>query len=305
MIYTLTLNPSIDYLMYIDEIQAGKTNRSTREQMLPGGKGINVSRILNQFEVPNIALGFVGGFSGDFIREWLEKEGSSTQFIEISSPTRINVKTKGTSETEINGAGPVIDEEAIKQLRQQIQMMTSEDLIVLSGSKAQGLPEDFYLSLISLLKERGIPFIFDTASQELIESLPMAPLLVKPNQDELGDLFGVEINSLDDVVLYGKKLQELGAENVVVSLGGDGALFIDKERIVKADAPQGKVINTVGSGDSMIAGFVAGLQQGLPASQAFVLAVQSGSATAFKEDLAEKQDIDALNGAVGLSFLHK
>ena len=124
MIYTLTLNPSIDYLMYIDEIQAGKTNRSTREQMLPGGKGINVSRILNQFEVPNIALGFVGGFSGDFIREWLEKEGSSTQFIEISSPTRINVKTKGTSETEINGAGPVIDEEAINQLRQQIQMMT-------------------------------------------------------------------------------------------------------------------------------------------------------------------------------------
>jgi 1-phosphofructokinase len=273
--------------------------------MLPGGKGINVSRILNQFEVPNIALGFVGGFSGDFIREWLEKEGSSTQFIEISSPTRINVKTKGTNETEINGAGPVIDEEAINQLRQQIQMMTSEDLIVLSGSKAQGLPEDFYLSLISLLKERGIPFIFDTASQELIKALPMAPLLVKPNQDELGDLFGVEINSLDDVVLYGKKLQELGAENVVVSLGGDGALFIDKERIVKADAPQGKVINTVGSGDSMIAGFVAGLQQGLPASQAFVLAVQSGSATAFKEDLAEKEDIDALNGAVGLSFLHK
>lgn len=305
MIYTLTLNPSIDYLMYIDEIQLGKTNRSTREQMLPGGKGINVSRILNQFEVPNIALGFVGGFSGDFIREWLEKEGSSAQFIEISSPTRINVKTKGSKETEINGAGPIIDEAVINQLRQQIQTMTSEDLIVLSGSKAQGLPDDFYLSLIRLLKERDIPFIFDTASQELIEALPMSPLLVKPNQDELGDLFGVEIHSLEDVMLYGKKLQEMGAENVIVSLGGDGALFIDAERIVKADAPKGQVINTVGSGDSMIAGFIAGLQQGLPASQAFVLAVQSGSATAFKEDLAEKQDIDGLNGAVGLTFLHK
>lgn len=226
-------------------------------------------------------------------------------FIEISSPTRINVKTKGSKETEINGAGPIIDEAAINQLRQQIQTMTSEDLIVLSGSKAQGLPDDFYLSLIRLLKERDIPFIFDTASQELIEALPMSPLLVKPNQDELGDLFGVEIHSLEDVMLYGKKLQEMGAENVIVSLGGDGALFIDAERIVKADAPKGQVINTVGSGDSMIAGFIAGLQQGLPASQAFVLAVQSGSATAFKEDLAEKQDIDGLNGAVGLTFLHK
>ncbi len=304
MIYTLTLNPSIDYLMYIDEIHVGKTNRAKREQMLPGGKGINVSRILNQFEVENISLGFVGGFSGAFIREWLEKEGSATQFVDIQGDTRINVKTKGSKETEINGAGPIIDEEAMNQLRQQVQLMTSDDLIVLSGSKAQGLPDDFYLSLIDLLKERSIPFIFDTASQELLEALPMQPLLVKPNQDELGDLFGVEIQTMDEVVQYGKKLQELGAQNVIVSLGGDGALFVDNERIIKAEAPKGQVINTVGSGDSMIAGFIAGLQQGLPASQAFVLAVQSGSATAFKEDLAEKHDIDALNGAVRLTFLH-
>lgn len=304
MIYTLTLNPSIDYLMYIDEIIVGKTNRASREQMLPGGKGINVSRILNQFEVSNIALGFVGGNSGEFIKQWLQKEGTTTQFIEIEGNTRINVKTKGHQETEINGAGPVISEDATNQLRQQIQAMTSDDLIVLSGSKAQGLPDDFYISLITLLKERNIPYIFDTASQELLEALPMAPLLVKPNQDELGELFGTEIQNIDDVVTYGKKLHEMGAQNVIVSLGGDGALFIDGERIIKADAPKGNVISTVGSGDSMIGGFIAGLEQGLPASQAFVLAVQSGSATAFKEDLAEKADIDALNGAVKLNFLH-
>lgn len=304
MIYTLTLNPSIDYLMYIDEIAVGQTNRSRKEQMLPGGKGINVSRILNQFNVDNIALGFVGGDTGHFIKNWLEKEGSQTQFIEIEGNTRINVKTKGNPETEINGAGPVINEDEINQLRQQIQLLSSDDLIVLSGSKAQGLSDDFYMSIIQLLNERDISFIFDTASPELLEALPTSPLLVKPNQDELGDLFGVDIESIDDVVLYGKKLQELGAQNVIVSLGGDGALFIDEDRIVKADAPKGTVINTVGAGDSMIGGFIAGLEEGLSASQAFVQAVQSGSATAFKEDLALKEDIDALNGAVKISFLH-
>lgn len=298
MIYTLTLNPSIDYMMYVADLKLGETNRSQNEKMLPGGKGINVSRILNQFEIANKALGFVGGKNGEFITDWLTGEGSQHDFIQVADQTRINVKIKGSVETEINGRGPAVTPAQSAALLQQIQQLQATDTLILSGSKAQGLSPTFYLEIIAICQQQGIAFIIDTNSQELLAALAAKPLLVKPNQAELEAFFAAEITTTADVIKYGKKLHQQGAVNVIVSLGGAGALFIDADHILLAQAPTGQVVNTVGAGDSMIAGFVAGLQQGLATPAAFELAVQCGSATAFNEDLAKYADIMALNHQV-------
>ncbi len=298
MLYTLTLNPSIDYAMQIGEIEVGSTNYSKNEYMLPGGKGVNVSRVLNQLDVPNKALGFTGGFAGQFIEKWLAEEQADFDFIPVEGDTRINVKLKGERETEINGLGPVISAREMEELLDKISQLSDEDTLIISGSKNRGIPENFYLKIIQLLKENGATFVLDTNSKELLEALAYTPFLVKPNQAELGDLFGVKIESKEEAITYGKKLQEQGAQNVIISLGGDGAIFIDEVNIYMAAAPQGKVVNTVGSGDSMIAGFMAGIEKGCSKLEAFELSVQSGSATAFNQDLAKQNDIDALNKKV-------
>ena len=298
MLYTLTLNPSIDYMMQVDTIDFGATNYSEEEYMLPGGKGINVTRILNQLNVSNTALGFIGGYTGRFIEEWLTKEEATHHFIEVEGDTRINIKLKGESETEINGRGPIISEENSQKLFNQLENLTAEDTVVISGSKNRGLSETYYIDIIQLLAAKDVSFVIDTNSKELLEALKYRPLLVKPNQDELGDLFGVTIETVEDAIEYGQKLQEAGAQNVIVSLGGSGAVFIDENESIFAQAPQGQVVNTVGSGDSMIAGFMAGMEKGLSKVEAFILGVQSGSATAFNEDLANEEDITALNGQV-------
>jgi 1-phosphofructokinase len=295
MIYTLTLNPSIDYIMQMNQINLGATNYSNNEYMLPGGKGINVSRVLSQLDVPNKALGFIAGHTGNFIEDWLEKEEANYEFIPVKGQTRINVKLKGENETEINGNGPIITQENIQKLKQQISNLTSKDTLILSGSKNKGLPETFYNELIELCQKNQVSFVIDTNSKELLQALSAKPFLVKPNQAELGDLFGQEIQTKEDAIKYGKKLQEAGAQNVIVSLGGDGAIFIDNEQILIGKSPQGKVLNTVGSGDSMIAGFMAGIEREQSKEEAFKLAIQSGSATAFNEDLAKKEDILALD----------
>ena len=298
MIYTLTLNPSIDYIMPLEHLQLGATNYTQGEYMLPGGKGINVSRILNQLNVPNKALGFIGGYTGKFIEEWLEKEDAAYHFIPIEGQTRINVKLKGKNETEINGRGPIISEEEKQQLIKQIDQLTSEDTLVISGSKNKGLSETFYNEIIKICQKNQTSFIIDTNSKELLEALAARPFLVKPNQSELGDLFGKTIQTKEEAIDYGKKLQKAGAQNVIISLGGEGAIFIDDDQVIMADSPKGKVKNTVGSGDSMIAGFLAGIQKGKSKVEAFKLGVKSGSATAFNDDLATKEDIEDLNNQV-------
>lgn len=298
MLYTLTLNPSIDYVMKVEDIHFGATNYSNEEYMLPGGKGINVTRILNQLNIPNTALGFIGGYTGKFIEEWMTKEQADHQFIQVEGDTRINLKLKGDTETEINGRGPVISEENSKKLLKQIQQLTAEDTVIISGSKNKGLSETYYIEIIQLLEANNVSFVIDTNSKELLEALKYKPLLVKPNQDELGNLYGVKIESVEEAIKYGRKLQQSGAQNVIVSLGGSGAVFIDENQSFYAEAPKGQVVNTVGSGDSMIAGVIAGLEKGFSKLDAFKLGVQSGSATAFNEDLAKAEDILALDNQV-------
>lgn len=298
MIYTLTLNPSIDYIMPINQINLGATNYANNEYMLPGGKGINVSRVLSQLDVPNKALGFIAGHTGKFIEDWLEKEEANYEFIPVKGQTRINVKLKGENETEINGNGPNITQENIQKLKQQISKLTEKDTLILSGSKNKGLPEMFYNELIEICQKNQVSFVIDTNSKELLQALSAQPFLVKPNQAELGDLFNQEIQTKEEAIKYGKKLQEAGAQNVIVSLGGDGAIFIDEKQIFIGKSPKGKVLNTVGSGDSMIAGFMAGIEKGQTKEEAFKLAIQSGSATAFNEDLAKKADILALDNQI-------
>ncbi len=305
MLYTLTLNPSIDYAMEIGDIEIGATNYTKTEYMLPGGKGINVSRVLSHLEVPNKALGFIGGHTGKFIEDWLMEEQAAVDFVPVAGDTRINVKLKGEHETEINGLGPVISEGEMGELLEKIEQLTEEDTLIISGSKNRGIPEDFYLQIIEKLSKNGASFVIDTNSKELLEALAYKPILVKPNQAELGDLFEVTIETEEDVIEYGQKLHEKGAQNVIISLGGDGAVFIDDEVIYKADSPKGEVVNTVGSGDSMIAGFMAGITKGLSKKEAFELGVQSGSATAFNQDLAKKEDVYALNNQVKMRKVEK
>lgn len=298
MIYTLTLNPSIDYIMPINQINLGATNYANNEYMLPGGKGINVSRVLSQLDVPNKALGFIAGHTGKFIEDWLEKEEANYEFIPVKGQTRINVKLKGENETEINGNGPNITQENIQKLKQQISQLTEKDTLILSGSKNKGLPETFYNELIEICQKNQVSFVIDTNSKELLQALSAQPFLVKPNQAELGDLFNQEIQTKEEAIKYGKKLQEAGAQNVIVSLGGEGAIFIDEKQIFIGKSPKRKVLNTVGSGDSLIAGFMAGIEKGQSKEEAFKLAIQSGSATAFNEDLAKKADILALDNQI-------
>ena len=261
--------------------------------------------VLSQLEVPNIALGFIGGHTGKFIEDWLKAEQATVDFVPVAGDTRINVKLKGAHETEINGLGPVISEGEMGELLEKIEQLTDEDTLIISGSKNRGIPEDFYLQVIKKLRGNGANFVMDTNSKELLQAVAYEPLLVKPNQAELGDLFGVTIETQDEAIAYGQKLLEKGAQHVIISLGGDGAIFLSEEIVYKADSPKGNVINTVGAGDSMIAGFMAGMTQGLSKKEAFELSVQSGSATAFNQDLAKKEDVYALNKRVNIREVEK
>lgn len=303
MIYTVTLNPSIDYLVYLEELEIGALNRMQADRKLPGGKGINVSRVLRQLGMESTALGFLGGFTGSYIKEWLEGEGVHTDFTPVPEATRINVKLKAGIETEINGQGPTISPDQARQLLEKLKSLQPDDVVVLSGSKAPGLPEDYYQQLIDVITESGAHFVLDTTGAELLAALPAHPLLVKPNHIELAELFEAELSSTEDIVFCAQKLLERGAQNVIVSRGGEGALLVTEGGVYEASAPKGTVVNTVGSGDSMIAGFLAAYLQREDALAAFKQSVQAGSATAFQEDLAERADIEALADQVKISAL--
>ena len=296
MIYTVTFNPSLDYVIQVDKLVPGEINRTTHEAVYPGGKGNNVSVILSNLGHSSKALGFTAGFTGEALENMLKEFGCDTAFIRLpEGSTRINVKINAGEETEINGQGPVITEEAQQALFEQLDALKKEDILVLAGSIPNTLPSDIYERILEHLQGRGIHFVVDATKELLMKVLKYHPFLIKPNNHELGEMFGVTLKTRDEIVTYAKKLQEMGAKNVLVSMAGDGAILLTEDGIIyKAKPPKGKVLNSVGAGDSMVAGFLTGYLNTGEYEKAFRLGVVTGSATAFQYWLATKEDIVAL-----------
>ena len=296
MIYTVTFNPSIDYIVSVDDFQLGRTNRTTKEQMLAGGKGINVSTVLSNLGVENVALGFVAGFVGQELKRMALSQGLMCDFISLDSGcTRINVKMKDFDGTEINGMGPNIDSDAVEKLMNQLRKLKPGDVVVLAGSIPNMMSDSIYQDIMSELAPRGIQFVVDATKKLLLNVLAYRPFLIKPNNHELGEIFGVKLVTREDVVPYAKKLQEMGARNVLVSMAGEGAVLIAEDgQMFASPAPKGVLVNAVGAGDSMVAGFLAGYEKEKDYQHAFKMAVAAGSASAFSEQLATKEEILAL-----------
>lgn len=296
MIYTVTLNPSLDYIVSVEHFKLGLTNRTGFEQILPGGKGINVSIVLKNLGIASTALGFTAGFTGDEIIRELENTGISQEFIRLEEGiSRINVKLKSIDGTEINGRGPEIKKEQLKELTDRLCRLQRGDVLFLSGSIPVSVPENIYSTIMEQLKDKGVMIVVDATKDLLMNVLPYHPFLIKPNNHELGEIFGVELKTRQEVVPYGKKLQELGAENVLISMAGEGAVLITKQGTVyKKEAPKGKLVNGVGAGDSMVAGFMAGWLKKQDYEYAFHMGMAAGSASAFSENLATKAEIQAV-----------
>ena len=297
MIATVTFNPSLDYVVAVDDFHAGTLNRTTEEHIFPGGKGINVSIMLNVLGVQETtAYGFIAGSTGAILVNLLKEKKIKTDFIELEKGfTRINVKLRSVAETEINGRGPYIGTENLHVLHEKLDLLNSDDILVLSGSIPPYLPQTVYMDIMDRLQNKNMKIIVDATRDLFVKVLPYHPFLVKPNGEELGEIFHVQIASISDAIIYGKKLQNAGAANVLVSLGGKGAVLIDAEgEIYRAAAPKGKVLNSVGAGDSMIAGFIAGYLKKGSYQEALRLGICAGSATAFSEDLADTETVGAL-----------
>lgn len=296
MIYTVTFNPSLDYIVSVENFQLGITNRTSSELMLPGGKGINVSTVLMNLGIENKALGFVAGFVGDEIIRRLEEMGVQNGFIRIEEGvSRINLKLKSIDGTEINGQGPVISPEHVEELMKQLDRLGEGDVLFLSGSIPSSMPDDAYQKIMERLDGRGVQIVVDATKDLLLNVLEDHPFLIKPNNHELGELFGVELKTREEVIPYAKKLQEKGAVNVLVSMAGEGAVLIDaNEDVYMAPAPKGTLVNGVGAGDSMVAGFMAGWLEKQDYEHAFCMGVSAGSASAFSEHLATKAEIEAV-----------
>lgn len=294
MIYTLTLNPSVDYIVKLDSFQLGELHRTENEAKFPGGKGINVSRVLKQMETNSKALGFIGGFTGAYIEQFLEKENIETDFVKVVEDSRINIKLKTGQETEINAKGPDISKAAFSSLKDKIRQLNADDLLVLAGSIPGSLPKTTYEELVKICKETGAQFVVDAEGDLLKEVLKFKPFLIKPNHHELGALFDTVISSPEEVIPFGKKLVSMGAENVIVSLADQGAVFINKDNTLLANVPKGKVKNSVGAGDSMVAGFLAAYERTGDLKEAFRYSVASGSATAFSLGLCTKDQVAEL-----------
>lgn len=294
MIYTVTLNPSIDYIVRVEGLRLGSLNRMDSNLKLPGGKGVNVSRILNQLRIDNCALGFLGGFTGDFIQKWLEAEGSKSNFTNIADDTRINIKLKHGEETEINGIGPIINMAEIASFFEKFDVMKQGDIVVLSGSIPPSIGSDFYDQIIAKCEAMDVAFAIDTTGDSLLNTLRRGPFLIKPNHHELAELFGVTFSGIEDIIFYGKKCLELGAKHVIVSMAGDGALLFVEDKVYRSNTPIGAVNNSVGAGDSMIGGFIGTYTKNQDVLEAFKVAVATGSATAFSTDLATCEAIQKL-----------
>lgn len=293
MIYTVTFNPALDYIVNMDNLKLGETNRSTSEMILSGGKGINVSIVLKNLGFDNVALGFVAGFTGEEIENGTRKLGITTDFIHLKEGlSRINVKLKANEETEVNGTGPIISENELNALYGKLENLKKDDILVLAGSVPNTLPQDIYEKIMEMLQDKGIKIVVDATKDLLLNVLKYKPFLIKPNNHELSEIFGVEIKTEQEIIDYAKKLQDKGARNVLVSRAGDGAILIaENGDIYKSPAPKGKVVNSVGAGDSMVAGFIAGYLKNNSYEEAFKTGVASGSASAFSKYLAKKEEI--------------
>ncbi len=296
MIYTVTFNPSLDYIVSVENFQLGLTNRTSSELMLPGGKGVNVSTVLMNLGIENTALGFAAGFVGDEIVRQMEEMGVQNGFIRIEEGvSRINLKLKSIDGTEINGQGPVISPEHVEELMKQLDRLGEGDVLFLSGSIPSSMPDDAYQKIMERLDGRGVQIVVDATKDLLLNVLEYHPFLIKPNNHELGEIFGVEPKTREEVIPYAKKLQEKGAVNVLVSMAGEGAVLIDANGDVHmAPAPKGTLVNGVGAGDSMVAGFMAGWLEKQDYEHAFCMGVSAGSASAFSEHLATKAEIETV-----------
>lgn len=294
MIYTVTINPSIDYIVQLPELHLGLVNRMAYDNKLPGGKGINVSRILRELGHDSVAWGFMGGFTGRFITDALEKDGLKTDFTPVAADTRINVKIKAEEETEINGKGPAVTPTEIATFKEKFAHLTADDVVIFAGSLVPNLDDDFYFELIKIIQEKGAQFVIDTTGESLRKALQEKPLVVKPNNHELAELFGVEFSGIDDIIKYAQKLREMGAQYVMISMAGDGGLLVTADGVYRSLAPQGTVVNSVGAGDSMLAGFTGTYADTHDPVEAFRYGLASGSATAFSEDLATRAKIDEI-----------
>jgi len=299
MIYTVTLNPAIDYIAEVNNMKMNEINRAVSEKILAGGKGINVSVVLNNLGIENIALGFIAGFTGAEIKRRVEEFGIKTDFVDIPDKfSRINVKLqskidgKVVEETAINGEGPKISEEEINQFMSKIEKIGKDDFIVLAGSVSRNMRDDIYENICCKVKEKGAKIVADATGTLLVNVLKHNPFLIKPNKKELEEIFEKEIKTNEEVVIYARKLQKMGAENVLISMDKDGAILITKDKkMLYSEAPKGKVVNSVGSGDSMVAGFITGFITHNDYEKALKMGIAAGSASAFSKDLATKEEI--------------
>lgn len=303
MIYTITFNPALDYIVSVKDYAMGKTNRTDEEEIMAGGKGVNVSIVLHNLGIENTALGFVAGFTGEEISRRLKVLGCSTDFIELPEGfSRINMKIKNYEGTEINGIGPVIDPKSLEKMLQKMDALSAGDILVLAGSIPASMPDSIYLTIMERLEGKGVEVVVDATKDLLLNVLPQQPFLIKPNNHELGEIFNVELSTRTEVIPYAKKLQELGAKNVLVSMAGQGAVLVtEDDQIFEADAPKGTLVNGVGAGDSMVAGFLAGFDETKDYKEAFRMGVSAGSASAFSQNLASRQEIMDVKQRVQIS----
>lgn len=304
MIYTVTLNPSLDYVVDVDDFELGRTNRAVSERLYAGGKGINVSFVLKNLGFESTALGFSAGFTGEEIKKQIQERGITENFITVlNGQSRINIKLRGQQETEINGMGPDIEKEHIQQLLKKLSVLSTGDYLILAGSVPMKINDTIYYDILKTLDKKGIKAVVDTTGDLLLNVLKYHPFLIKPNIHELSELFSTEIKTKEEVVQYGLKLQDMGAQNVIVSMAGDGAVFIcENGEIYKSEAPKGVVKNSVGAGDSMVAGFLAGFYETKDFAEAFKMGVCTGSASAFSEDLATKEQVRQVMDAHSFDF---
>ncbi len=300
MIYTVTFNPSLDYVVTVPDFQLGKTNRTTQERLYPGGKGVNVSIVLKNLGMESTALGFRGGFTGAEIQRQLEEMDICADLIPLEQGiARINFKLQNVEGTEINGMGPVIPPEQVEALLQKLDGLEPGDVLVLAGSIPASMPPDIYRDILRRLEGKGVLTVVDATRELLVRVLPYHPFLIKPNNHELGEIFGVELESRESVVPYARQLQQMGARNVLVSMAGQGAVLVAEDgQVIASEAPRGVLVNGVGAGDSMVAGFLAGWLAAHSYGEAFRLGVAAGSASAFSEYLASREAVMEVYGQV-------
>lgn len=305
MIYTVTFNPSLDYIVTVDNLQLGAVNRTNREIINPGGKGINVSMVLHNLGYKSTALGFRAGFTGREIARLMEEREIQSEFIEVDAGiSRINVKVRSEEESEINGMGPDIGEADIQKLYEQLEKLVDGDILVLAGSIPATMPETMYRDIMERLSGKKLQIVVDATKDLLMNVLKYHPFMIKPNNYELGEIYGVKLNTREAVIPYACKLQEEGARNVLVSMAGEGAVLLTEDgEVYQSEAPKGKLKNSVGAGDSMVAGFVAGYMASHDYEQAFYMGVCTGSASVFSDGMATKEAVHELLGKFGKNYV--